>query len=58
MSGKQIPIEEALKNAFSEEWVFTSDTPSEGLSTIEALRHHNTDHSEHISVTPRTLKKI
>ena len=35
---KEIPIEETLKNAYLEEWVFISDIPSEGPSAIEALR--------------------
>ena len=33
---KKIPIEEALINAYLEEWVLISDTPSEGPNAIEA----------------------
>ena len=32
---KKIPIEEALINAYLEEWVLISDTPSEGPNAIE-----------------------
>ena len=33
---KKNPIEEAFINAYLEEWVLTSDTPSEGPNAIEA----------------------
>ena len=51
-----IPVEDSFKKAFVEEWVFISDEPSEGPSTVEVPMLHNTDHSEHIPVTPRTSK--
>ena len=51
-----IPVEDSFKNAFVEEWVFISDEPSEGPSTVEVPMLHITDHSEYIPVTPRTSK--
>ena len=51
-----IPVEDSFKKAFVEEWVFTSDVPSDGPRTAEDPVIHNTDHSEHIPVTPRTSK--
>ena len=52
------PNRRGFENAFLEEWVFISDTPSQGPSAIEASMHHNTNHSEHIPVTPRTWEKM
>ena len=52
------PIEETLKNAYLEEWVFISDTPSEGPNAIEALMFHETHHSDHIPLTLRTLDQM
>ena len=52
---KKIPIEEALINAYLEEWVLISDTPSEGPNAIEAPMFQKTDHSDHIPWTHRTL---
>ena len=51
-----IQVEDSFKKAFVEEWVFISDEPSEGPSTIEVPMLHNTDHSEYIPVTPSTSK--
>ena len=51
---KKIPIEEALINAYLEEWVLISDTPSEGPNAIEAPMFKKTDHSDHIPWTHRT----
>ena len=51
-----IPVEDSLKRALMEEWVFISDVPSEGPSTAEDPMIHFTDHSEFIPVTPRTSK--
>ena len=50
------PVEDSFKKAFVEEWVFISDVPSEGPSSVEVPMFHNTDHSEYIPVTPRTSK--
>ena len=51
-----IPVEDSLKKAYLEEWVFISDAPSEGPRTAEDPMVHNTDHSEDIPVTPRASK--
>ena len=44
-----------LEKRFLEEWVFISDTLSEGHSTIETPMHHKTDYSEH---NPRNSQDI
>ena len=51
-----IPVEDSLKKAYVEEWVFISDEPSQGPSTVEVRMLHNRDHREYIPVTPRTSK--
>ena len=53
-----IPVEDSLKKAIVEEWVFISGEPSDGQNNVEVPVLHNTDHSEYIHVTPRTSKQF
>ena len=58
MEGLLDPGRRFVKESFCEEWVYISDELSKGPTTVGVPVLHNTDHSEHIPVTPRTSKQF
>ena len=52
---KADPNRRDLEKRLFEVWVFISDNPSEGPNAIEALLFHNTNHSDHNPVSPKTF---